>query len=154
IRQSGFALYHQRLRRAQVPLRGARRQYRHQHRGCRADGLFPLQRMEGKLFRHSSWPGTRCRGIFHRIENRDRALVAPGNPQVLKFRGALLLVRRETTFNETGGKNMIKKAEMCIGLCAATFVGLVVGLYAQSNSAARLTRLSEDKAEISKMDWV
>ena len=49
---------------------------------------------------------------------------------------------------------MLKKAEMCIGLCAATFVGLVVGLYAQSNSAARLTRLSEDKAEISKMDWV
>jgi len=49
---------------------------------------------------------------------------------------------------------MIKKAEICFGLCGAMLVGFVVGLYAQSNSAARLTKLSEDKAEISKMDWV
>jgi len=49
---------------------------------------------------------------------------------------------------------MIKKAEICFALCVAMLVGLVVGLYAQSNSAARLTKLSEDKAEISKMDLV
>jgi hypothetical protein len=49
---------------------------------------------------------------------------------------------------------MIKKIEICLGLCSAMLVGLVVGLYAQSNSAARLAKLSEDKAEISKMDWV
>ncbi|SRR5712692_8731246 len=49
---------------------------------------------------------------------------------------------------------MIKKAEMWLGLCAATLVGLVVGLYAQSNSAARLAKLSDEKAEISKMDFL
>ncbi len=49
---------------------------------------------------------------------------------------------------------MIKKAEMCLRLCVAMTVGLVVGLYAQSNSAAKLAKLSGDKAEISKMDFL
>lgn len=41
-----------------------------------------------------------------------------------------------------------------LGLCFAMAFGLVVGLYAQSNSAERLAKLSEGKAEISKMDLV
>jgi hypothetical protein len=53
-----------------------------------------------------------------------------------------------------GGNLVSKKLSMCLSLLAATLVGLVVGLYAQSNSASRLARLSEEKAEISKMDLV
>src|SRR5205823_1969629 len=83
LRQSGFPVYDQRVGRAQIPLRSARGEYRHQHRRGRAHGLFSLQRLERKLFWHPSRPGTRRRGILHRIQNRRRALVAPGNPQVL-----------------------------------------------------------------------
>src|SRR5258706_4069388 len=39
--------------------------------------------MERKLLRHPPWPGPRRDRILHRIKNRSRALVAPGNPQVL-----------------------------------------------------------------------
>src|ERR1700722_14356253 len=41
-----------------------------------------------------------------------------------------------------------------LGLVTAMLIGIVVGLYAQSNSDARLAKLSEEKAEISKMDLV
>lgn len=49
---------------------------------------------------------------------------------------------------------MTKRLRMFLSLLAAMLVGLVVGLYAQSNSAARLAKLSEEKAEITKMDLV
>ncbi len=49
---------------------------------------------------------------------------------------------------------MVKRAEIFLSLCIAMLLGLVVGLYAQSDFAARLAKLSEDKAEVSKMDWV
>ncbi len=49
---------------------------------------------------------------------------------------------------------MSKKLRMCLSLLAAMLVGIVVGLYAQSNSASKLAKLSEEKAEISKMDLV
>src|SRR6266851_5739628 len=39
--------------------------------------------MERKFHLRPPRPGTRRRRILHRIENRRRALVAPGNPQVL-----------------------------------------------------------------------
>src|SRR6266436_2205166 len=39
--------------------------------------------MERKLLRHPPWPGPRRDRILHRIKNRSRALVAPGNTQVL-----------------------------------------------------------------------
>src|SRR5438132_390963 len=61
LRQPGLALYDQRFCRAQIPLRSSRREYRHQYRRCRPHGLFPLQRLERKLFRHSSRSGTRRR---------------------------------------------------------------------------------------------
>ncbi len=72
-----------RLRRPQIPLRSSRRQHRHQHRRRRAYGVFPLQRLEREFLWHPSRPGPRRRRIFHRIQNRSRALVPPGNPQVL-----------------------------------------------------------------------
>ena len=49
---------------------------------------------------------------------------------------------------------MNKTIRLILSLFVAVFLGLVVGLYAQSNSAARLAKLSEEKAEISKMDLV
>src|SRR6266436_8436062 len=57
-----------------------------QYRRSSADGLFPLQWLERKFLRHPSRPGARRRRIFHRIENRHRALVAPGDAQVLVWR--------------------------------------------------------------------
>jgi len=41
-----------------------------------------------------------------------------------------------------------------LSLSIAVFLGFVAGTLAQSNSAARLARLAEDKAEMSKMDLV
>lgn len=46
-----------------------------------------------------------------------------------------------------------KRLHLFFSLLAAMLLGLVVGLYAQS-SAVRLAKLSEEKAEISKMDLV
>lgn len=48
---------------------------------------------------------------------------------------------------------MTKKLHVLLSFLAAMLLGLVVGLYAQSN-AVRLAKLSEEKAEISKMDLV
>lgn len=47
-----------------------------------------------------------------------------------------------------------KRVILFLSLLIATLLGLVVGLYAQSNSAARLARPYEERAEISKMDLV
>lgn len=49
---------------------------------------------------------------------------------------------------------MTKRLPLYLSLLAAMLVGLVVGLYAQSNSASRIAKLSEEKAEISKMDLI
>ena len=41
----------------EVPPRCGCREYRDQHWSGRADGIFPIQRMEGQLFRHITWAG-------------------------------------------------------------------------------------------------
>jgi len=47
-----------------------------------------------------------------------------------------------------------KRLHVLLSLCIATLLGVVIGLYAQSSSAVKLAKLSEEKAEISKMDLV
>jgi hypothetical protein len=49
---------------------------------------------------------------------------------------------------------LTKRMTLFLSLLLATLLGLVVGLYAQSNSAARLAKLYDERAEISKMDLV
>jgi hypothetical protein len=46
------------------------------------------------------------------------------------------------------------KMNQFLSLFAATLFGLVVGLNAQSTSGGRLAKLSDEKAEISKMDLI
>src|SRR5712692_6898577 len=81
--ESGFALYHQRVRGAAIPLRSARRKYRDQYRRGGADGILPFQRMEGELLRYFARARPRRRGVLHGIESGDRALVAAGNAKIL-----------------------------------------------------------------------
>ena len=54
IREYGVRFHRQRRGRAQVPLRGAGRQHRHQYRRRRAHGLLPLQRLAQQLLRHTA----------------------------------------------------------------------------------------------------
>ncbi|SRR5713226_9502298 len=49
---------------------------------------------------------------------------------------------------------MSKRVTLFLSLVVAMLFGVLLGLYAQSNSATRLAKLSEEKAEISKMDLV
>ena len=46
------------------------------------------------------------------------------------------------------------KLSLFLSLSVAVLLGLVIGLYAQSNTGAKLSKLSEEKAEISKMDLI
>ncbi|HLZ50596.1 MAG TPA: hypothetical protein VKP61_07595 [Candidatus Acidoferrum sp.] len=49
---------------------------------------------------------------------------------------------------------MNNKVNLCLSLFIAALLGAVVGLHAQSNSREKLARLSEEKADISKMDLI
>lgn len=49
---------------------------------------------------------------------------------------------------------MNKRISKHFGVFVAAVLGFVAGVYAQSNSASTLARLSQEKAEISKMDLV
>ena len=50
------------------------RQRRHQHRRGRADGLLPVQRLEGQLLRRPARAGPRRHRVLHGEEGRRRAL--------------------------------------------------------------------------------
>jgi hypothetical protein len=47
-----------------------------------------------------------------------------------------------------------KKMSLFLGLFGALLLGLGIGLYAQSNSGAKLAKLYEEKADLSKMDLI
>jgi hypothetical protein len=49
---------------------------------------------------------------------------------------------------------MWTKLSLFLSLSGAALLGLVIGLYAQSNTGAKLSKLSDEKAEISKMDLI
>jgi hypothetical protein len=49
---------------------------------------------------------------------------------------------------------VIKRVKQFLILSIAASLGLVVGLYAQSTVGAKLTRFSEERAEITKMDVI
>lgn len=49
---------------------------------------------------------------------------------------------------------MNNRVNLCLSLFTATLLGEVVGIHAQSNSREKLARLSEEKADISKMDLI
>ena len=83
LRQSGVAVYDQRRGGAEVSLRGAGGEYRDQYWSGGSDGVFPVQRMEGKLLWHFARARARCGGVLYRVEDRCGALVAAGNAEVL-----------------------------------------------------------------------
>jgi hypothetical protein len=56
--------------------------------------------------------------------------------------------------DRTGGKFVSSKMNLFLSLFAATLFGFVAGLYAQSTSGAKLAKLSEEKADITKMDLI
>ena len=83
LRQPGVAIHVERIGRAPLPLRSARRQYRHQHRSRRAHGLLPVQRMEEQLLRRPPRPGPRLGRVLHRQESCRRALGQGAQPEIL-----------------------------------------------------------------------
>ena len=74
LRQPGVVVHVERRGGAALPLRGARRKYRHQHRSSRAHGLFPVQRLERQLLRNHARPGPRRRRVLYRKESGGRTL--------------------------------------------------------------------------------
>ena len=72
LRQRLHHLHEFRRRGAGVPLRRELRQHRRQRRHRRADGVLPLRRAQGVVFRRSPRPGKGRHPVLHRPEDRHR----------------------------------------------------------------------------------